>query len=96
MTKCRSGLSTFDRVGVGLVSVLGTCIGLMMALAPHIQLIPLVALLFPGLPVGVVVARLFGLTAGVLACGVANGAAYGLLLYGWCRLANALRQRLKG
>jgi hypothetical protein len=54
-------LSTFDRVGVGLVSILGTCIGLMMSLASDIRVTPAVALLFPGLLVGVVGAQLFGI-----------------------------------
>jgi hypothetical protein len=92
--KRRGRLSTFDRMGVGLVSILGTCIGLMIALASDIRLTPAVALLFPGLLVGVIVARLFGIAAGVLACGVSNGAAYGFLLYGLCRLAAALRRRI--
>jgi hypothetical protein len=87
-------LSTFDRVGVGLVSILGTCIGLIIAAASDIRLTPVVALQFPGLVVGMIVARLFGMTAGVLACGVSNGAAYGFLLYGWCRLTAALRRRI--
>jgi hypothetical protein len=87
-------LSTFDRVGVGLVSILGTCIGLMIAVAPDVRLTPETALLFPGLAVGMTVARLFGITAGVLACGVSNGAVYGFLLYGWCRLIAALRRRI--
>ena len=88
----RGRLSTFDRVGIGLVSILGTCIGLMIALASDIRLTPVVALLFPGLLVGMVVARLFGIAVGVLACGVSNGAAYGFLLYGWYRLPAALRR----
>jgi len=40
---------------------------------------------FPGLLIGLVAARLFGITAGGLACGVSNGAAYGFRLYGWYR-----------
>jgi len=45
--KHRGRLSTFDRMGLGLVSILGTCIGLMIALASDIRLTPAVALLFP-------------------------------------------------
>lgn len=52
---------------------------------------PLLAMLFPGLLIGIVTARLFGITAGVLACGVSNGPAYRFLLYGWWWLAAALR-----
>lgn len=52
----------------------------------------MVALLFPGLAVGMIVARLFGVGAGVLACAVSNGAAYGFLLFGFYRLAAALRK----
>jgi len=92
----RGRLSTFDRVGVGLLSILGTCIGLMISLASDLRLTPMVTILFPGLVVGTTVARLFGITAGVLACGVSNGAACGLLLYGWCRLTATLRRRIPG
>ena len=81
----------FDRVGVVIVTLLGTCMGLMVALASDIRLTPVLALLFPVLVMGIVVARLFGAAAGVFACGVSNGAAVGFLLYGWYRLANALR-----
>jgi hypothetical protein len=87
-------LSTFDRMGVGLVSILGTCIGLMVGLASDLRLTPVVALLFPGFLAGMIASRLFGITSAVLACGVSNGASYGFLLYGWCRLAEALRQRI--
>ena len=87
-------LSTFDRVGLELVSILGTWLGLMIALASDTRLTPAVALLFPGFVVGIIVTRLFGVTAGVLTCGVSNGAAYGFLLYGWYRLAAALRRKI--
>src|SRR5689334_16918078 len=87
-------LSTFDRVGIVVASILGTCIGLVVAVASDVSLTPVVALLFPGFVVGMIVARLFGITAGVLACSVSNGAAYGFLLYGWCRLTSALRRRI--
>ena len=53
-----------------------------------------VALLFPGLVVGIVVARLFGITSGVLAYGMSNGAVYGFLRYGWFRLTAALRRKI--
>src|SRR5437879_1637934 len=87
-------LSTFDRIGVVIVTILGACIGLEMALASDIKLTPTLALLFPGLVIGFVVAQILGITAGVLVCAAANGAAYGLLLYGWNRLVSALAQRI--
>jgi hypothetical protein len=93
MKRC-GRLSTLDRVGIVILSILGTCMGLLIGLASDIRLTPAVALLFPGVLVGMIVARLFGITAGVLVCGVSNGAAYGFLLYGWCRLAVALRRNI--
>jgi uncharacterized membrane protein len=90
----RGRISAFDRVGIVVVSILGTCIGLLIGVASDVSLTPAVALLFPGLVAGTIVSRLFGITAGVVACGVSNGAAYGLLLYGWYRLAAALRWRI--
>lgn len=73
---------------------LGTCLGLMIAFASDLKLNLAVAVVFPGVLIGTAVARLFGETAAVLACGASNGAAYGLLLYGWYRLATALRSRI--
>jgi hypothetical protein len=71
------------------VAFLGTCIGPGVGLST-LRLTLIVALLFPGLPVGFVVARIFGIAAGVVACSVSNGVAYGLLMYGWDRLINAV------
>jgi uncharacterized membrane protein len=68
--------------------------GLMIGRASDTRLTPAVALLFPGYVVGMIVAHLLGSAAGVLACGMSNGAAYGFLLYGWYRLAAALRRRI--
>ena len=87
-------LSTFDRVGAVIVAVLGTLAGLV---APGLHSIipsPTPLLLFPGLLVGWPAAHLFGMTVGVLACGVPNGAACGFLLYAWHRLANAMAARI--
>jgi hypothetical protein len=86
----RAKLSAFDRAGIVVVVLLGTCIGLEIAMASHIRLTPTLALLFPGVLIGFGVARIFGVAAGVFVCATANGAAYGLLLYGWYRLSSAL------
>ena len=77
-----------------MVSIFGTGIGIMIALASDIGPTPAAVLLFPGFLAGMIVARLLGTTAGVVAGAVSNGAAYGFLLYGWCRLAAALRRRI--
>jgi hypothetical protein len=50
--------------------------------------------LFPGLAVAFPVGWAFGTTAGVIACGMANGLAYAVLLYGWFRLTMLLRSLL--
>ena len=89
-TRTNRRLSTFDRVGVVIVGVIGTLAGLVVALGSHIILTPLLVMLFPGLLAGWSVAQVFGTTAGVIACGVANGAVCGFLLYAWDRLANAI------
>ena len=68
--------------------------GLLLTLASDVRLTPTVISLAPGLLLGLVVARLFGVAVGVLACGVSNGVAYGSLLYGWYRLTAALRQHI--
>jgi hypothetical protein len=86
----RAKLSAFDRVGIVVITLLGTCIGLEIGLASDIRLTPILALLFPGILIGLGVARILGVAAGVFACGAANGAAYGLFLYGWYRLSSAL------
>jgi hypothetical protein len=89
-------LSTFDWVGVGLVTILGFFPGLIIAVPasdggrPSLGLL----ILFPGSGVGMIVMRMFGITPGVVASGTVNGAAYGFLLYGWCRLAGGLRRRI--
>jgi hypothetical protein len=87
----RAKLSAFDRVGIVVITLLGTCIGLEIALASDIKPTPILVLLFPGLLIGFGVGRILGITAaGVLVCAATNGAAYGLLLYGWYRLSSAL------
>lgn len=90
----RAKLSAFDRIGLVVVTLLGTCIGLEIGLASDISLTPILALLFPGLLIGFGVARILGLAAGVFTCAAANGAAYGLLLYGWYRLSSGLAYRI--
>lgn len=54
----------------------------------------MLAILFPGVLIGFPVARIFGIGAGVVACTVSNGVAYGLLLYGWNRLLSAVAEGL--
>jgi hypothetical protein len=51
---------------------------------------PILAFLFPGVLIGLGVARIFGMAASVVVCAVAYGVAYGLLLTGWHRLSSAL------
>ncbi len=87
-------LTTIDRVGLTIVTLLGIFIGLGIASASDTKLTPMLVVLFPGLFVGFVVARVLGVVAGVLACAVSNGAAYGLALYGWLRLSNVLAQAM--
>ena len=79
---------------MGLVTVLGTCLGAMIAQLSDVELTLTTALLFPGFLVRPTARHLFGTTAGTLACCLGNGAAYGCLLYGWFRLAAALRRRI--
>jgi len=91
-------LSTFDRAGVVVVTLLGACLGGMIATAMargnDITITPTLDFIIPGLPIGMPVSRMFGLSAGIFASALSNGAAYGLILYGWDRLANAMANRI--
>jgi hypothetical protein len=87
-------LTSFDWIGVGFVAFLGACFGGMIATASDIGLTPTLALLFPGLLIGMGVAMVFGHWAGVFASALSNGIAFGALLYGWDRMANELAQRI--
>jgi hypothetical protein len=53
----------------------------------------MLAVIFPGAVVGFAVAKLVGYTVAVIVSGLANGAIYGLLLYGWNRIANRISRR---
>lgn len=90
----RRKLSTFDRVAIVVVTLFGTFVGLEIALASDIRLTPVLAVLFPGVLVGLGVVRIFGVATGVIACAVSNGTAYGFVWYGWIQLANTLARRL--
>jgi hypothetical protein len=50
----------------------------------------MLVLLFPGVLIALLVAPVLGVVAAVFACVAANGTAYGLIMYGWYRLPNAL------
>jgi hypothetical protein len=86
-------LSTFDRIGVAVVSLFGTCLGWEIATTSDIHFTLMLAVIFPGTVIGFTVAKLVGLKVAVIVSGVANGAIYGLLMYGWNRLANRLSRR---
>ncbi len=83
-------LSTIDRIGVSVVVCIGTVIGAGIAVASDLRLTPLPLMLFPGLVAGILAFKLFGMVAGVVACAISNGFVYGLALYCWMRLLNAL------
>ena len=76
------------------MSLFGVCIGLLIASASDVRITPTLVMIFPGILIGVAVVRFWGATAAVIACGMANGIVYGFLLYGWYRLAGALRNAL--
>jgi hypothetical protein len=88
-------LDAIDRAGVVVVTILGIGLGLMIATASDVRLTPMLFVMFPGFGVGYLAFKMFGLTAGVVVTGVANGAIYGLLLYAWDRLANKLSNVLR-
>jgi hypothetical protein len=87
-------LSTFDRIGVAFVTLVGAGLGLMIFTASAIRLTPMLALVFPGFGMGVFVSKFAGPYTSRIVAGVANGTYYGLLLYAWDRLANWLSARL--
>jgi hypothetical protein len=61
----KTKLSTFDRIGLVVVTLLGTCIGLEIGFASDIRLTPMLALLFPGPLIAPGIARILGLAASV-------------------------------
>ena len=83
-------MTTFERVGIGVFTFLGSCLGLMVGLGSDLPLTPLVVLVVPGSAVGWMVGSMGGLAVGVVACSLANGVAYGFMLYGWYRLTALL------
>jgi hypothetical protein len=85
--------STSDRIGVAVVALLGICLGWEIVTTSDITFTPMLAVIFPGAVVGFAVAKFVGFNVAVIVSGVANGAIYGLLMYGWNRLANAVSGR---
>ena len=86
-------MSTFDRSGVVLLTLLGGYAGLLMATASegtHSG-----SLILPGLWAGAAAGRILGFPAGVLVSTVANAAAYGGALYVWDRFLSALTRGAK-
>jgi len=86
-------LDAFDKLGVVVVTLLGTLLGWMIATASDTTLTPVLTIVFPGVAIGYVAFKLLGLPAAVALTGIANGAIYGLLLYLWDRLVNSLSRR---
>lgn len=85
-------LSTFDRIGVAVVAFLGTCLGWKISTANDIVFTLVLAVIFPGAVVGFAVLKFVGGNiVGIVS--VANGAIYGLVLYGWNRIANRISGR---
>jgi hypothetical protein len=66
----------------------------LIASASDIGITPTLAIIVPGMLIGVAFAHVFGSPGATMACGIANGVVYGLLLYGWYRIADALRNAL--
>jgi hypothetical protein len=89
-------LDNFDRTGVSVVALCGGLLGLMVFWASDIRLVPALSITFPGLIPGVAAARLFGLSGGIVVCGLVNGAIYGTLWYAWLRMVNAVSSRIPG
>ena len=99
-------LSKFDRIGVGVVAFLGSLIGFLAVLTfltvnharqPDVNPVKvlLVALMFPGVWVGTLVAYVSGSAwAAAWISGPINGAAYGFVFYAWDRVANRVSRRL--
>jgi hypothetical protein len=71
----RPELSTLDRFAIRVVSLFGFCIGLLIASASDVRITPTLVMIFPGILIEVAVVRLWGATAAVIACGIANGLA---------------------
>ena len=91
--KASPPLSTFDRIGVAVVALLGTCLGFGIATVNDIAFTPTLALIFPGSVLGFAVSKFVCRNVAGIVSGVTNGAIHGLLLYGWNRLANRIPRR---
>ncbi len=89
-----SRLNTFDLLGVSILTLLGACTGLGISMASDIKFTAALALICPGVLVGVPVWWTFGRVAGVLTTAIANGLAYGLGLYLWHRLLIAFAGKI--
>lgn len=87
-----TGLDKIDQTGVALITMVGTILGLMIATASDTTL--RTAVLFPGLLPCFVAPKTLGLRTGIIVCGLANGAIYGLLWHAWLRLVNVLTARI--
>ncbi len=86
-------LDAVDKLGVLVVTLLGTLLGWMIAMTSDIRLTPMLIVMFPGSAIGYAAFKPFGLSTTVALTGIANGAIYGLLLYSWDRLVNSLSKR---
>ena len=91
--KTSKALSTFDRIGVAVVALLGTCLGWGITIANDIALTPTLAFIFPGSAIGFAASKIVGRNIAGIVSGAANGVIYGLLLYGWNRIANRISGR---
>ena len=92
----KTSLSTFDRIGVVVVALLGTCLGLEglnMATANDSFGLPAVAVILPGAVIGFLILKFVGFAVAVIVSGVSNGVIYGVFMYGWNRLANRISGR---
>jgi hypothetical protein len=89
-------LSTFDRIGVAVVALPGSCLGwegLAIATANDVSSPPSITVILPGALIGFVMAHFVGIKVAGIASAVPNGAIYGLLMYGWNRFASRISVR---
>jgi hypothetical protein len=93
LRRTQERLSGFDKLGVVVVAFLGTVLGLMITMTSDTKLTPSLFVMFPGLAIGYIAFKLFGLATAVALTAVANGAIYGILLYSWDRLVNRISRR---
>ena len=87
-------ITTFDRTAICMIVAMGVLVGSLLACTTDLRPSSGLYIIFPGFVTAQFMYEGFGLNATIIGCGLVNGAAYGLMAYGFCRFADSLKTRL--